>query len=111
MLPTLAILFALSCTEPAQPMGTSFVCDARLDPLLTQATAYLKQRAAGGTVERQRYRLLMRGKTEFVSVFWEEQGERVKLTVEVRPPLDPPLLGESADAARALRSFLVEGVH
>jgi len=100
-----------ACTEPARPLGASFECTVKLDDLLANAAAYLKRRNPSATVERQRYRLLSRSKQEFVSVFWEQKGERVKLSVEVRPPLDAPLLGESADAARALRSFLVQGVH
>ncbi|GEM_PF-4367758 len=99
------------CTEPAQPLGTSFECTVDLATALKLSRQYLSQRAKGAPVTEQKIRLVTRTKEETVLVYWEDKDGKVKLRIEVQPGGQMPVLSESAAAARDLRQFLVSALH
>ncbi|WP_321476671.1 hypothetical protein [uncultured Paludibaculum sp.] len=99
------------CSAPTSKLGTSFTCKAQHNRVIDGIKAYLADRVKGGMILAEKRKLTASNKTETVTVWLllETEGE-TKLRVEVRPVDSAPLLGESADTARALRLFLTRAL-
>lgn len=103
---SLALSLRAECTEPKGRLGTTFACTAPLARTKSPVEAFLLERVRGSQVFQEKGRVEARSATETLAVWLTEQDGQTKLRVEYRPADAAPLLGESADAARALRSYL-----
>ncbi|MBN9663742.1 MAG: hypothetical protein J0H49_36420 [Acidobacteria bacterium] len=99
------------CAAPANRLGTVVTCTVKADRLLAPVKAYLAERVPGGEIETEKRRVVAHNKAETVAV-WMAEGKNgeTKLRVEVRPADSAPLLGESADTARALQRYLMRAL-
>ncbi|MGJ5819832.1 hypothetical protein [Paludibaculum fermentans] len=99
------------CAAPANRLSTAFSCTVTAERLMAPVKVFLAERVKGGEIETEKSRVVAHNKAETVAV-WLTEGKNgeIKVRVEVRPADSAPLLGESADSARALQRFLVRAL-
>ncbi|MGC4053716.1 MAG: hypothetical protein QM757_31390 [Paludibaculum sp.] len=99
------------CVAPANRLGTVVTCSVKAERLIAPVKGYLAERVKGAEIETEKRRVVAHNKAETVMV-WIAEGKNgeIKLRVEVRPTDSAPLLGESADTARALQRYLMRAL-
>lgn len=99
------------CVAPVGRLSTAFTCTVKAERLIAPVKSYLAERVKDGAIETEKSRVVAHNKAETV-VVWITEGKNgeIKLRAEVRPADSAPLLGESADTARALQRYLMRAL-
>lgn len=99
------------CAAPPNRLSTAFSCTVKAERLIAPVKTYLAERVKDGEIETEKSRVVAHNKAETVAV-WITEGKNgeIKLRAEVRPADSAPLLGESADTARALQRYLMRAL-